>query len=163
MKTIRQRQQGVALVTVLTILVIATIASLAGIRASRLEMRMSSNAENKLQSVQAAQALSDAVYANPDLVPVIGTTGFRICTPTLAGCDRNTIDVPGAFDTHLADGDLTALVTQEGTGTVPRGLETSADRFDGVRFSVRTVFDRSDAGLGRAEIEQGILVLTPRN
>lgn len=157
------RQNGVALVTVLTILVIATIASLAGIRASRLEMRMASNAENKLQSVQAAQALGDAIYADPDLVPVIGDTGFRICTATVADCDRNTIVVPGAFDAHLANGELTAVVSQEGTGMVPRGLETSADHFDGVRFSVRTTFDRTNAGLGRAEIEQGILILTPRN
>lgn len=160
--TIHSRQGGAALVTTLILLVIVTLASLATIRSSRLELRMAGNTESRLQAFQAVQALSDAVFATPALVPVVGSTGFRLCTPTVAACDRSTIIVPGALAGHIDAGELTAVVLQQGEGIVPRGLETSADRFSGVRFQVTTTFDRTADNLGRAGVVQGMLVLVPR-
>ncbi len=159
---VRKTQSGAALITTLLILVVVTLASLAAIRSSRLELRMAGNTENRLQSFQAAQALSDAIYASPALVPVIGTTGFQFCTPTVAGCNQNNIDIPGSLRPHIVAGELEAVVEQRGEGIVPRGLETSADKFGGVRFTVTTTFDRTDANLGRSQVVQGMLVLVPK-
>lgn len=158
----KHQQSGAALVTTLLLLVIVTLTSLAAIRSSRLELRMAGNTESRLQAFQAAQALTDAVFATPALVPVVGGTGFRICTPTLPACDRNSLDVPGALQPHIDVGELTGVVLQQGEGIVPRGLETSADRFSGVRFQVTTTFDRTEANLGRSSVVQGMLVLVPR-
>lgn len=159
---IHSRERGAALVTTLMLLVIVTLASLATMRSSRLESRMAGNTEARLQAFQAAQALSDAVFATPALVPVIGSTGYRICTPTLPGCDRNSIDLPGVFKGHVDVGELTGVALQQGEGMVPRGLETSADRFSGVRYQITSTFDRTDAKLGRAGVVQGMLVLVPK-
>ena len=154
-------QTGAALVTTLLILVVVTITSLAAIRSSRLELRMAGNMETKLQAFQSAQALADAVFATPAMIPVIGGPGYAVCTPGLTGCDRNDITVTGLAG-HITDGKLTGLVQQVAEGIVPRGLETSADKFGAVRYRVNTTFDRSSENLGRADIVQGMLILVPK-
>ena len=154
-------ETGAALVTSLLMLVMITLASVAAMRSSRLELRMAGNTEAKLQSFQAVQALADAVYDDPQLVPVIGAPGFTVCTPTIGSCDRNDISLAG-FNHHIAGGELTGVVVLLSEGAVPRGLETSADKFGAVRYRVTTTYDRTDQNLGRSEVVQGMLVLVPR-
>lgn len=154
-------QTGAALVTTLLILVVVTLASLAAIRSSRLELRMAGNMESKLQSFQTAQAMADAVYATPAMIPVIGAPGYTVCTPTMTTCDRNDISI-AQLDHHIASGELVGVVQHTGEGIVPRGLETSADKFGAVRYRINATFDRTDQNLGRADIVQGMLVLVPK-
>jgi len=160
-RSIIRRQTGAVLATTLLLLVVITLLGVAALRFSRLELRMAGNTEAKLQSFQTAQALADAVYATPAMVPVIGAPGFSICTPTLDGCNRNDISLPG-FTQPIEDADLTGQVVQLAEGMVPRGLETSADKFGGVRYRVTSTYDRTDENLGTFEVVQGMLILVPR-
>ena len=45
----------------------------------------------RIAAAQAAQALADAIVANPASTPVVGKTGFVACTAGQAGCDRNDL------------------------------------------------------------------------
>lgn len=158
-------QRGAALITSLIILLAITLISVAAVRSSRLELRMANNAEVKHASFQNAQAIIDAVFDTPDNVPIVGGVGFKICTAGEAGCDLNTI----AFDGGLFAGDLASLdlgVVVERVGTehmpLPRGMETSADKFSGAVYSIQARYDRADEGLGRSDVVEGMFVLVPK-
>lgn len=125
---------------------------------------MALNEESRVSAVQAAQALADAIVANPASTPVVGTTGFTACTAGQSGCNRN--DLPVVNET-LAN-EVTANYMKarvERTGLVfrppPRVVESSIDKFTSASFRVTTEFDRSDEGLGRQQITEGVLVLVP--
>ncbi|HET7797678.1 MAG TPA: PilX N-terminal domain-containing pilus assembly protein, partial [Nevskia sp.] len=56
-----RRQQGAALATALLILIVLTLLGLAAMRGSRLELRLSQNAESRVNALQSAQAIADGV------------------------------------------------------------------------------------------------------
>ncbi len=115
--------------------------------------------------MQAAQALADAIVANPASTPVVGTTGYTACTAGQQGCDRNDLPVAdGPLAYAVASNYIKARV--ERTGTVfrppPRIVESSIDKFSSASFTVTTTYDRVDEGLGRQQITEGVLVLVPK-
>ena len=115
--------------------------------------------------MQAAQALADAIVANPASTPVVGTTGFTVCTAGQAGCTRNNLAVNDEIlAAAVASNHLAARV--ERTGTIfrppPRIVESSIDKFSSASFRVTTTYDRVAEGLGRQQITEGVLVLVPK-
>lgn len=157
-----RRARGAALVTALVLLIVITLLTVTAMRFSTLEMRMASNEEQRLSAFQSAQAAIDAVIANTAHFPVTGTAGFTNCTANMTGCDRNGITLSGApFST------ATTFVTVErlspDTLPIPRGVETSSDKFSAAGFSVNSFFDGSGLGTGSVRIVQGYLVLAPKS
>jgi Tfp pilus assembly protein PilX len=158
-------QRGVILVIALIFLVAITLITVSSMRSSKLGLRMAQNEESRIAAVQAAQALADAIVANPASTPVVGTTGFTACTPGQYGCNRNDLPV----NNELLSNDVTAShisARVERTGTVfrppPRVVESSIDKFTSASFRVTTEYDRVDEGLGRQQITEGVLVLVPK-
>lgn len=148
----------------LVFLVAITLFTISSMRSSKIGLHMALNEESRVSAVQAAQALADAIVANPASTPVVGTTGFTACTAGQSGCNRN--DLPVVNET-LAN-EVTANYMKarvERTGLVfrppPRVVESSIDKFTSASFRVTTEFDRSDEGLGRQQITEGVLVLVP--
>ncbi len=158
------RQKGAALFVSLMLLLVITLLSVSALRSSRLELRMAGNQESRLASFMSAQALVDAIVATPENVPVIGNPGFRICTISEAGCNRNTISFDnGLFASDLSAGSLGAVVTRGQEVPIPRSLSTSVEKFGGVQYTVTASFDRSAENLGRTQVVEGLLVLVPKN
>ena len=64
---------------------------------------------------------------------------------------------------QVASNHMQARVERTGTDfrPPPRAVETSIDKFTSASFRVTTTFDRSDEGLGRQQVTEGILVLVP--
>lgn len=161
---LRRQQNGAILVIALVFLVAITLFTISSMRSSKIGLHMALNEESRVSAVQAAQALADAIVANPASTPVVGTTGFTACTAGQSGCNRN--DLPVVNET-LAN-EVTANYMKarvERTGLVfrppPRVVESSIDKFTSASFRVTTEFDRSDEGLGRQQITEGVLVLVP--
>jgi Tfp pilus assembly protein PilX len=160
-----QNQRGAILIIALMFLVAITLLTVSSMRSSKIGLLMAQNEESRIAAVQAAQALADAIVANPASTPVVGTTGFTACTAGQYGCNRNDLPVNNQI---LADAvaatHLKARV--ERTGTVfrppPRIVESSIDKFSSASFRVTTVYDRVDDGLGRQQITEGVLVLIPK-
>lgn len=163
--TLRSRQSGAVLVTALIFLLAITVLTVSSMRSSKIELHMAHNEESRIAGIQAAQALADAIATNPASTPVTGLPGFTACTPNEAGCTKNDLSVTDpALAYEVASNHISARVQR--TGTVfkppPRIVESSIDKFSAASFSVATTYDRMDAGLGRQQVVQGVLVLVPK-
>jgi hypothetical protein len=186
----RKRQSGAILVIALVFLIAITLLTTSSMRSSNMGLLMAQNEEARVAADQAAQALADAIVANPVSTPVVGRTGYAFCTdgmaantatgtdPGVAGetvntepyttehCDRTDLPVD---DPMLADAiaqrHMTARVQR--TGNVyrppPRVVESSMDKFTSASFTVTTTFDRVEDGLGYQQVTEGVLVLVPKD
>ena len=163
--TSMQKQSGAILVIALIFLVAITLITISSMRSSKIGLHMAQNEESRITAVQAAQALADAIVANPASTPVVGTTGYTACTTGQTGCNRYDLAVNNdVLYSAVASNYLSARV--ERTGNVfsppPRIVESSIDKFTSASFKVITEYDRTDEGLGRQQITEGVLVLVPK-
>ena len=160
-----RKQNGAILVIALMFLVAITLFTISSMRSSRIGLLMAQNEESRISAVQAAQALADAIVANPASTPVVGKVGYTACTAGQYSCDRNDLPINNDILKSAVDSNyLTAKV--ERTGTIfrppPRVVESSIDKFTSASFTVVTEYDRVDEGLGRQQITEGVLVLVPK-
>jgi hypothetical protein len=143
-----------------------TLYTISSMRSSNIGLHMAQNEESRVAAVQAAQALADAVVANPASTPVVGTSGFTACTPGQPKCDRSNLPVENpVLATAVASSHMSARVQRTGLTfqPPPRAVESSIDKFTSASFRVTTTFDRSEDGLGRQQVTEGVLVLVPKN
>ncbi|HSM29960.1 MAG TPA: PilX N-terminal domain-containing pilus assembly protein [Woeseiaceae bacterium] len=159
------RQRGAILVVALMFLIAITLLTLSSMRASNIGLYMAQNEESRIAAEQAAQALADAIVANPGSTPVYGMQGFTACTAGQTGCDR--YDLPAGdpvLEAAVAANHISARVERVGPifRPPPRVVESSIDKFTSAGFRVTTTYDRMDEGLGRQQVSQGVLVLVPK-
>lgn len=164
-QTRKQDQRGAILIVALVFLIAISLLTKSSMRSSRIGLMIAQNEESRITAVQAAQALADAVVANPASTPVVGGTGYTACTAGEAGCNTNDLIVT---DTQLAGAvaanHLDARVERVGNvyQPPPRRVQSSIDKFTSASFHVTTTYDRVDEGLGRQQIVEGVLVLVPK-
>ena len=157
-----RKQRGAILVVALMFLVAITLLTISSMRSSRIGLYMAQNDESRISAIQAAQALSDAIVANPSSTPVVGKTGYTACTAGESSCNRNDLTVDDSTLVGQIDSDyIQARVERVGTvfRPPPRVVESSLDKFTSASFSVTTTFDRAEDGLGNQQITEGVLVL----
>jgi Tfp pilus assembly protein PilX len=161
----KSKQSGAVLVIALMFLIAITLLTISSMRSSKIGLHMAQNEESRIVAEQAAQALADAIVANPGSTPVIGITGFTACTVGEANCNRNDLPVD---NTVLADAvsesHISARVERTGLAfrPPPRIVESSIDKFSAASFKVTTTYDRTADGLGRQQVSEGVLVLVPK-
>ena len=163
--TSRNRQQGAILVVALMFLIAITLLTLSSMRATNIGLYMAQNEESRIAAEQAAQALADAIVANPGATPVYGMQGFTACTAGQTNCDRNDLPVGDpVLEAAIASDHISARVERVGPifRPPPRVVESSIDKFTSAGFRVTTTYDRMDEGLGRQQVSQGVLVLVPK-
>lgn len=159
-------QRGAVLVTALVFLVVLTLLSVTSIRSSTIGVRMALNEEARFASLQAAQAMTEALAAAPDATLVVGGAGFANCTDGESGCDLYTLPVPaGYLSDEVGAGNLSGRVNRLSAPDMPppRVLESSLDKFSATTFQVSATFDRTEEGLGRARLVEGLLILVSRD
>ena len=160
----RKNQGGAILVIALLFLVTITLLAVASMRSSNIGLQMVQNDESQTAAAQGAQALADAIISDPGTTPVIGTTGYTICTTGEGGCDSTGLTIDNALLTAaIAASDVSARVQRMGPAfrPPPRIVESSIDKFTSASFEVTTTYDRVDESLGRYQITEGVLVLVP--
>lgn len=159
------RQRGAILVVALMFLIAITLLTLSSMRATNIGLYMAQNEESRIAAEQAAQALADAIVANPSATPVYGMQGFTACTAGESDCDRYDLPVGDpVLETAIASDHISARVERVGPifRPPPRVVESSIDKFTSAGFRVTTTYDRMDEGLGRQQVSQGVLVLVPK-
>ena len=159
------RQRGAVLVLTMLFLVAISLLAVSSMQSSNIGLYMAQNEESRVAAAQGAQALADAIVANPASTPVVGDSGFTICTPGEPDCNRSDLPVTNPIlATAVAKGHITARVVREGTlfRPPPRSVESSIDKFNSASFEVTTTYDRTDEQLGRTQITEGVLVLVPK-
>ena len=161
-----KRQSGAILVIALVFLVAITLLATSSMRSSNIGLFLAQNEESRIAADQAAQALADAIVANPASTPVVGDSGFTFCTAGGYNCDRTDLPVQDPLLAEaIAQNMMSAKV--ERTGTVfrppPRVVDSSIDKFTSASFTVTTTFDRVEDGLGYQQVTEGVLVLVPKD
>ena len=159
------RQRGAVLVITMLFLVAISVLAVTSMQSSNIGLYMAQNEESRIAAAQGAQALADAIVSNPASTPVVGGTGFAICTPGEADCDRSDLPITNAtLATAVANGYITARVERDGPlfRPPPRSVESSIDKFNSASFEVTTTYDRTAEQLGRQQITEGVLVLVPK-
>ena len=159
------RQQGAILVVALMFLIAITLLTLSSMRATNIGLYMAQNEESRIAAEQAAQALADAIVANPSATPVYGMQGYTACTAGQSNCDRYDLPVGDpVLESAIASSYISARVERVGPifRPPPRVVESSIDKFTSAGFRVTTIYDRMDEGLGRQQVSQGVLVLVPK-
>ena len=159
----RNLENGAALITALVFLGVITVLSITSMRESTIGVRMAQNEEARLAGLQDAQALTEAVVSTPAATPVIGGSGFTICTAAEPNCNRYGVPLPLTIANEVAAGHLSAQI-QRLTPPLkppPRVLESSIDKFSAASFQVQATFDRADEGLGQVQLVEGMIVLVP--
>ena len=160
-----QKQRGAILMIALVFLIAITLLTTSSMRSSNIGLFMAQNEESRVAAGQAAQALADAIVANPASTPVVGLTGFKFCTAGIAQCDRNDLPVDnGELAYEISSNHMYATVERIGAefSPPPRVTESSIDKFTSASFTVITTYDRVDEGLGRQPVTDGVLVLVPK-
>ena len=163
--TARHNQSGAILVIALMFLVAITLLTVSSMRSSNIGLHMAQNEESRIAATQAAQALADAIVANPASTPVVGTTGYTACTAGQMNCDRNDLPVENPIlAAGIAANYISARVERTGAEfrPPPRIVESSIDKFTSASFTVTTTYDRVEDGLGRQQVTEGVLVLVPK-
>jgi type II secretory pathway pseudopilin PulG len=179
MKPVAKVQRGAALVVALLILIVITVLSIAAMRNSTMQLRMAINEQQRGEAFQSAQAAIEHVVAKAkDQVgrgkyfPVIGTTGYKICTANVSGCNAYP-DPPPVPTTSpqcppstpppfCAANSVKIERLEPDLRPPPRGTETSIDKYDVATFGIDSRFDKSSQGQGQAELIQGFIVLVPK-
>ena len=162
---LNKRQGGAILVVALMFLVAITLFTISSMRSSNIGLHMAQNEESRVAATQAAQALADAIVANPSSTPVIGKRGFTACTSGQYDCDRYDLPIENPILAgEIANNHISARVERVGTEfrPPPRVVESSIDKFTSASFRVITTYDRVDEGLGRQQVTEGVLVLVPK-
>jgi len=162
--TMPKAQRGAILVMTMIFLAAITILAVSSMQSSNIGLHMALNEESRIAAAQGAQALADAIAANPAATPVIGGSGYTICTAGEANCDRSDLLIENyVLATAIANGYVSARVQRDGPllRPPPRTVASSIDKFTSASFEVTTTYDRTDESLGRQQITEGILVLVP--
>ena len=164
-QAVLHRQQGAILVIALMFLITITLLTISSMRSTNIGLYMAQNEESRIAAEQAAQALADAIVANPSATPVLGASGFTACTTGQANCDRTDLAINDpVLSYEIASNHISARVERVGPifRPPPRVVESSIDKFTSAGFRVTTTYDRVDEGLGRQQVSQGVLVLVPK-
>jgi hypothetical protein len=159
-----RRQSGAILVITLVFLIAISVLTVTSMQSSNIGLYMAQNEESRITAAQGAQALADAIVADPAATPVVGGAGYTICTPGEANCNRSDLVVTDSvLAAAIANGYITGRVQREGPllRPPPRSVESSIDKFSSASFEVTTTYDRTDESLGRQQITEGVLVLVP--
>lgn len=158
-----RHSRGAALIVALLLLIVITLITVTAMRFSTLELRMAGNEQQRVSTFESAQAAVDAVTADLGNFPLIGNVGYTNCNASMATllpsgtCNNTNITLPGtAFSTH----NYVATRRESEKVPIPRGVETSSDKFTAAGFSVDSRYRDSSANIN---IVQGYLVLWPQS
>lgn len=169
-RSMRGQQRGAALATALLILSVLTLLGLAAMRGSKTELRLSQNAESRVNALQSAQAIADGVTQNDANLSIGNGPGYSACyVPGSSGSAPDSLPFTCASPTLAAPGDTAlqswtyARVLREDpeflSAAALRGAGNSGRAYDYARFTVTGGYDHSAQGFGAAEVIQGVLKL----
>jgi len=155
-------------------MIILTVLTLSSMNNSVMEQKITANEQYAMEAFESAQSVVDATLDSPGSIKVLSDTNVRICYPASvsssdASCTQ-TYDLSARFSS--IDGDNNAFSSKI-TGKIirldpetlpaPRGLETSADKYDVALFEIEGTFNNSAEGYGRSTVGQGYIVLVPKS
>ena len=167
-----KQQSGVVLIVALVFLALIALISTTSMVSSRLEMFMSANEQARLDAVQRAQSIVDALGNQDDSFRVT-SLGYLRCNSGHAGSDCDT-----SANLALANSDVSTLIAgaddlaysaefyYEAANVPPASLgsgNASGGAYGAAYFDIQVFYDSASSRGGRTEISQGIGVRIPNS
>ena len=163
--TAAARQGGAVLVLVMSLLLAMGLLATVSVETAILQLRMADNEERRTTALQVALAVSDSIADQPELMPLRGGVGYRICAVYLKlGCDDyllqpdlSLVPAQAVVDYHVGRvGPLFAMPDQQG-----RTAPDSAMAFAIARQEITVNYRQSSGRQGRVSLVQGLLHRVP--
>lgn len=159
-------QKGLAMIVALLILIALTLIVLSGSRNTTMQLRMSSNFQSHVESVEHAQAGLDLAETIP--AKKIPTSSNVLCTENHPGVNdcgpvdiEDTVTMPTAM--NYSSGGTSSLVLRRDIATTsdrcPRE-GTSASTFSCAYFKAVSTFDNTGNGQGKTALVTGLIKKT---
>ena len=155
-------QQGAVLIVALIFLALTAMISTTVMQTSVLEIKMANNEQLREEAFQQVQAVANAITANPNNLVVAGDIGYTICAIGATGCGSATINLTSNVTSVPTGASLTYNVIRLGPLFAPLPFRVSeanagsASVYKAALFEVNAAYDGVTAGLGQAQIAQGI-------
>lgn len=144
----KEAQKGAALLTALAFLTIITIIAVVAMDSSNTQLRMANSQEERSNAREIAQSCVDNVINDPNNFVVTGKPGTVNRTVTV-----NAL-------TEFSHTNLT--LTELDLMSAPRGIGSSADKFQASLFDVNCKYDDTANGRGKETLSQGFLLMVPK-
>ena len=162
------QQRGAVLIVSLLFLLLLTLIATTASRTSTFELKMAGNEQSRIEATQHALAVIDAIESDSDNTPIVGDIGYKICATGVSGsgCNESIITLASTVTTVPTGSSLSYHVTRKGpletdAPTMDEDQASSASAFKVARYEVTATYDGTGAGLGSAQIVQGVLVKIP--
>jgi Tfp pilus assembly protein PilX len=136
------------LLTALAFLTVITIIAVVAMDSSNMQLRMANSQEEKATAREITQSCIDNVINDPNNFVVTGTKGTV----------NNSITVTAL--TEFTNTSLT--LTELDLMAAPRGIGSSADKFQTSLFDISCSYDDTASGRGKDSLGQGFLLMVPR-
>ena len=162
-RNIPSQQRGVVLFVSLIMVVVIGMLTMSLMGMSRIEMRMANNEEARINGLQVAQAMIDVAIADTRMTPVKGGADYQMCLGDQTDCDSEITQAPpDDVNEHITSEALNfaAIRTDPPLRPPARGGGWSIS-FVAAPFRLRATYDRTEDGLGFAELEQGLEIMIP--
>lgn len=156
-----QPVQGMALAVTLILLLVLTLLALSGVRLGLLELRMALDDELRVAAFEGAQSLVDGALRSFNNTRVLAE-GTLICARPVSGCDEpRQLALPADLQARVAAGEANVVIRAVPPfgADPPVGSGYGTDKFDAAFLRVEGRYDRNAAGLGQAEIHEGIAIV----
>ena len=129
-------------------LTIITMIAVVAMDSSNMQLRMANSQEEKSTAREITQSCIDSVINDPNNFVVTGTTG--------------TVNSDVTVDalTEFSHTDLT--LTELDLMAAPRGIGSSADKFQTALFDISCRYDDTASGRGKEALAQGFLLMVPK-
>lgn len=174
-----RRQSGITLATALFFLIIITLLGLTAMRAGQIGLKLSRNAESRVNATQAAQSVVGSLLANLGTnFPVNAQSNYQVScypsglvlntTPFYApfSCATQSVLPPVTADNSYTNYSYIQIYRVGVNGqpfvtgsAIPGQGNTSRVKY--AVFSVTAGFDRASTGQGVAEVTQGLDIAVP--
>ena len=117
-----------------------------------------------MTALQNALSSNEAIIGNPSTTPVVGGSGYKLCTTGVTPCDQESLVMPTTEMQALVAAGFLSAVAFRGEPEFrnpPRGTEWSLDKFTSTTFTIQSTYDRTTDGQGISEVEEGLVVMLP--
>lgn len=158
---------GYILLLVMVFLLLLAVIAGTSLRVGALEFRLAGNDQFREQALQQALGIAEALAARPALFPLDLPVGHSLCGPD-SSCAQPILP-PSPAGHALPEGSvLDYRITRRGPLfapfaelRLPQALASDASGWRAASFEVQVAIDGVAAGLGRAEVVQGVALLVP--
>lgn len=156
------------LATALIFLIVITLLGLVAIQSSTTGLKLALNEQSQTEGLVTAQSMITTILQETSKWPSQPGDNYRVCyqfnnQPWAGTLSFQPVDCPVP---NTQDGSRTFVTVQRLPPHIsppPPESETSLVRFGSGSFAVRGLYDRSEQGLGAADIEQGVQTIVPRS